>query len=257
MKRICVALVLLVGSLALAAEPVVATQPVCTDNSLGGYKVAWADEFDVPTLDTAKWVYRTDSKHWSTQKPENVSISHGRLILTLKKEQASGKEYTGAGIISREAFMYGYYEARMKVPAGSGWHTSFWMMQHDTSGGTGPKVAHQELDVIENDSVNPMGYGVNVHRWKGEHKTFGNKHIPTPDLSADFHVFGCEFTPETVKYYFDGKLVQTVDATAFEHGEQHIWLTSIASYLGKTKAVDDTRLPATAEYDYVRFFRKP
>ena len=72
--------------------------------------------------------------------------------------------------------------------------------------------------------------------------------MKTPDLSADFHVFGCEFTPETVKYYFEGKLVQTVDATKFPHGDQSIWLTSIASHLGGTKAVDDAKLPAMAEY---------
>jgi hypothetical protein len=30
---------------------------------------------------------------------------------------ASGKHYTGAGIISSQLFRYGYYEARFKVPA--------------------------------------------------------------------------------------------------------------------------------------------
>ena len=89
--------------------------------------------------------------------------------------------------------------------------------------------------------------------------------MKTPDLSAGFHVFGCEFTPTTVKYFFDGDLVQTVDVTNvrkkdgtaadFPHGDQNIWLTSIASHLGGTKAVDDDKLPATAEFDYVRFFK--
>ena len=85
----------------------------------------------------------------------------------------------------------------------------------------------------------------------------GWKKVSTPDLAANFHVFGCEFTPETVKYFFDGKLVQTVDATKFPHSEQNIWLTVIATSLGRTKAVDDTKLPAAAEFDYVRFYEKP
>lgn len=142
-----------------------------------------------------------------------------------------------------------------------------WMMFHDTSGGTGPGAAFQELDVIENDSNRKTVYGVNVHRWKGEHIYFGGKEITTPDLSADFHIFGCEFTPDTVKYYFDGELVQTVNATRavrkdgsvadFEHGDQHIWLTCIASHLGGTTRVDDSLLPSAAEFDYVRFFSRP
>lgn len=222
-----------------------------------GYKLAWADEFDGGTLDTNKWEYRTDSKHWSTQLPANVSVRDGKLILAVKKEEAGGKQYTGAGIISKQAFKHGYYESRFKVPPGAGWHTSFWMMLHDGKGGTNPKAAAQELDVCESDSVNLKQYGANVHKWNpAPHVAMGHKTVPTPDLSAEFHTFGCEFTPETVKYFFEGKLVGTVAVTNFAHGDQHIWLTTIASPLGKSKVVDETKLPATAEYDYVRFYEK-
>jgi len=254
--------------LLLSASPIAAQTPA--RNPPPGYKLAWSDEFDAPALDTAKWEYRTDSKLWSTQKPENVSVSGGTLKLALKKEEANGMHYTGAGVISKQAFRYGYYEARMKVPPGAGWHTSFWMMLHNGKGGTDPAVACQELDVIENDSIHPDSYGVNVHKWKAGHVSFGGKKVTTPDLSKDFHIFGCEFTPTTVNYYFDSALVQTVDVTKavkknkdgtkqtfdFELGDQHIWLTSIAAKLGGAKAVDDTKLPAAAEFDYVRFYEK-
>jgi beta-glucanase (GH16 family) len=248
----CMALVPAFGCFAPSPASAAETTPLPPP----GYRLAWSDEFDGNSLDLAKWVYRTDSKHWSTQKPENVSLADGKLRLTLKKEAAGGKQYTGGGVISKTAFRYGYYESRFKTPAGAGWHTSFWMMKHDGVGGTGTKGAAQELDVCENDSVHPFGYGVNTHKWIAPHQTFGGKGVKTPDLSADFPVFGCEFTPQTVKYFFDGTLVQTVDATQFEHGDQQIWLTSIASQLGGTKAVDDAKLPAVAEYDYVRFYEK-
>lgn len=222
-----------------------------------GYTLAWSDEFDADKLDLTRWVFRTDSKHWSTQSAANVSVRDGKLILTLKKESLNGKDYTGAGVISRETFGHGYYEARLKVPAGAGWHTSFWMMKHDGAGGTGTTQAAQELDVCEQDSVNAHRYSVNVHRWNpAPHQAFGYKEIDTPDLSADFHVFGCEFTGETVRYFFDGKLVRTIDASPFTHGDQQVWLTSIATFLGGTKAVDETKLPATAEYDWVRVYKK-
>lgn len=175
----------------------------------------------------------------------------------LKKEDVGDKHYTGAGVISKKTFPYGYYEARLKTPPGAGWHSSFWLMTHDGSGGTNPKATKQELDIIENDSISPLGYGVNTHKWNPDpHQSFGSKHVKTPDLSADFHTYGCEFTPTTVKYYFDGALVQTVDATKFSHSAQHIWLTSIASQLGSTKAVDDTKLPAAVRFDYVRYSEK-
>jgi hypothetical protein len=47
-----------------------------------------------------------------------------------------------------------------------------------------------------------------------------------------------------------------VRPTRFPHGEQHIWLTTVAAPLGHTKAVDDRKLPTVAEYDYVRFYEK-
>lgn len=222
-----------------------------------GYKLVWSDEFNGDSLDTSKWDYRTDSKMWSTQLPQNVSVRDGKLILAVKKEDAGGKHYTGGGIISKQAFKYGYYESRFKVPPGAGWHTSFWMMLHNGQGGTGPTASAQELDVCENDSVHQTSYGVNVHKWNPKpHVAMGGKSVKTPNLSADFHVYGCEFTPGMVKYYFDGKLVQTVDVSEFKHSEQNIWLTTIASNLGGTKAVDDAKLPAAAEYDYVRFYEK-
>ena len=222
-----------------------------------GYQLAWSDEFNDGKLDASKWEYRTDSKHWSTQKPENVSVSDGKLRLAVKKEEAGDKHYTGSGVISKAAFKYGYYESCFKVPPGAGWHTSFWMMKHDGKGGTDTNVTSQELDACENDSVKLTSYGVNVHQWNPPpHKEMGHKNVTTPDLSADFHVFGCEFTPESVKYFFDDKLVQTVAVTNIPHSDQNIWLTTIASQLGGTKAVDDTKLPAAAEYDYVRFYQR-
>jgi hypothetical protein len=103
--------------------------------------------------------------------------------------------------------------------------------------------------------VNLKGYEVNLHRWKPEpHKAWGHKRVETPDLSADFHVWGCAFTAKKIDYYFDGKKVQSLDATILPHGPQNIWLTSIASPLGGTKKVDESKLPGVAEFDYVRFF---
>lgn len=219
-----------------------------------GYELIWADEFDGGKLDESKWAYRTDSRHWSTQLAANVSVSNGHLVLTLKKEAAGGKAYTGAGLISKPRFKYGYYEARFRVPPGAGWHTSFWLMRHGGGGNTETKGGRQEIDICEQDSVDPAIYTVNLHDWEGTHKSYGFKRVKTPDLAADFHTWGCEFTATRIRYYFDGKLVQELDATRLNHGEHNVWLTSIASHLGGTKAVDDTRLPATAVFDYVRVY---
>ena len=217
-----------------------------------GYRLAWQDEFDGTALDTAKWQYRTDTRFWSKQLPANVSVADGLLNLHLKKEAVDAVEYTAGGVISRDRVRYGYYESLLKVPPGRGWHTSFWMMK---SGRLATDTVATELDVLENDSVTPLKYSVNVHRHlPTPHLTYGTKNVTTPSLSATFNLLGCEYTPTTIKYFFNGTLVQTVDATQFAHDDLNIWLTSIAAPLGGTTSVDDTQLPAVAQYDYVRFY---
>lgn len=220
-----------------------------------GYKLAWADEFNGTQVDTARWAYRTDSKLWSTQLPTNVQVADGNLVLVLKKETAAGKSYTGGGVISRQAFSYGYYESRFKIEAGKGWHSSFWLMAHDGQGGTGTAKAALELDIIENDSIDVTSYGTTTHKWSTPHLALGHKEIHTSPLSA-YHVFGCEYTRQEVRYFLDGKLVQSVEVSALPQGDLNIWLTSIAANLGHTDMVDDSRLPGHVYYDYVRFYTK-
>ena len=219
------------------------------------YRLNWHDEFDGRQLSDADWTYRIDSKHWSTQLPENVSVSDGLLHIALKHERAGGKQYSGGGVITKQEFRYGYYEARFKCPPGKGWHTSFWMMRHDGTGDTSPEAAMQELDVCETNSSDLKRYEANLHRWPKEvHKAFGPIPVNTPDLSADFHIWGCEFRPDRVTFYFDGKVVGSLEASSFPHGDQNIWLTVIASPLGNTDSVNDSKLPASADFDYVRFY---
>lgn len=232
-------------TLCIAALPLEAAPPA-------GYRLAWQDEFDGGAVDESKWQYRTGVRFWSTQLAENVSVSDGLLHLHLRKQTVGTTNYTAGGVISRKVFRYGFYEARMKVPPGGGWHTSFWMMRFNRPADATEAI---ELDVIENDSVDPLKYGVNTHRHvPTPHLTYGNKNVATPSLSDDFHVFGCEFTPSFIRYFFDGVLVQTVDATQFAHDDLNIWLTSVAAPLGGTTSVDDSRLPAVADYDWVRFY---
>jgi Glycosyl hydrolases family 16 len=218
-----------------------------------GYRLHWRDEFNGTAVDELKWQYRTGVRYWSTQLPQNVSVSSGLLHLHLRKETVGSTSYTAGGLISRDLFRYGYYEARLRVPPGSGWHTSFWMMRYNRPPDA---TVATELDVVENDSVTPLKYGVNVHRHLPlPHTTFGNTFPTTPSLSADFHVFGCEYTPQRIRYFFDGTLVQTVDATPFGHDDLNVWLTSIASPLGGTTSVDDSQLPAAALFDWVRYYQ--
>ena len=218
------------------------------------WELQFSDEFEGKAPDTIKWTFRTDSKHWSTQLPQNVSQSNGKLRISLKKENAGGKSYTGGGLISRDTFGFGFYEAKMRTPVGAGWHSSFWLMKHDGSGGTGPGATGIEIDILENDSRVQLGYLTNLHRWRGGHKDVGGWYVPADQLNKDFQTIGCWYRPDSVVYYYNNKRVAARSLAEMPLGSLNIWLTSIASFLGDTKQVDETRLPEMLEFEYVRFF---
>lgn len=220
-----------------------------------GYKLAWSDSFNGASLDQAKWTYRTDSKLLSTQTPANVSVRDGHLVITLRKQDAGGMHFTGGGVISRQAFGYGYYEARLKIVAGSGWHSSFWLMGYNGTDTRGNK-ATLEMDIIENESQDLHSYTTTTHRWVPPHIARGHKTISTPDLSKGFHIFGCEYSPNVVRYFFDGKLVQSVDWTGLPQGDVNIWLTSIAQAMGPDHGVDSRALPGQMIVDWVRYYKR-
>jgi beta-glucanase (GH16 family) len=237
--------------------------PATTSLPPAGYQMVFADDFNGSTLDADKWVYRTDSKLLSTQVPKNVSVADGNLRIGIRKQSANGMNYTGGGIISKADFVYGYFEARFKTPAAEGWHTSFWAQKHDGSGGTTPTNAVLELDFCEQDGGDPHLYSFGAinqrpDATKKETWNAGRWVVPeAPDTAAAFHVWSCEFTPETVRFYFDGRLAKEASSATFPHGEMNVWLTSIAGKLKGDRQVDDASLPNAAVYDYVRVYQNP
>lgn len=243
--------------LCLGVRPLGAEElrPNLPDALAGAYTLAWHDEFDGAALNLKEWQIRTGTRYASKNLAANVRVEGGCLKLDVKKEAAGDSEYTSGGVISKREFKYGYYEARFRVPKGAGWHTSFWMMKN-SSGQTGNR---QEIDVCEQDSKDLKSYGMNLHTHFPEHKQRFKKRVPTPDLAEGFHVWGCEFSPKEVRGYFDGKLVGVVPMEGFEHDVMSIWLTVVGwaklPWAPQLK-IDDALLPASADFDYVRFYER-
>jgi acyl-CoA thioesterase I len=240
------------SSISATAAEMIPTLPA--DRAMG-YTMAWHDEFDGDKLNHNDWDIRTGDRLGSRNLAANVGVSGGMLRLAVKKEAAGPMDYTSGGVISKREFLHGYYEARMRVPSGKGWHSSFWMMKN-SNGETGSR---QEIDVVEHDSYNPREYGLNLHLWKPEHMVLGGTRVKTPRLDDSFHTWGCEFTPLELRYYFDGKLVFAHEAKSFTHDTQSIWLTTVGWTRlpwSKDAKIDDTKLPAFTDFEYVRFFEK-
>ncbi len=249
-----------------------------------GYKLVWHDEFKGSVIDTLMWAFRTDVKHRSAQLRENVSQKAGILKLNLHEltQPLKGKMASGAGIVSKKQFKYGYYEVKSRLgdkidddkdgQVDEGWHHSFWAMAAaiDSKGEvstTYPDSRRTEIDCYENASTHDHlaestlnKFTQHVIIWKADGKEFGRVPKTPNDITAIplfdagiWHTYGFEWNEKTVTFYVDGKITHIAEypASQFEHDNINIWITAIAAnWTGKDQE------NSSAEYDYVRFYSK-
>lgn len=217
-----------------------------------GYKLVWADEFNTNKLDTKLWKYRIDANGTSYQRSENVALENGKLLINLKKEQFKNKEFTGGGLISKKPSTYGYFEVSAKLDGGKGWHEAFWTSWRSGFEDNNPN--YNQMDKLEIDCFEHYGeydqhyYTYGAIQWsplKGNANR--DYRTVTEDLSKTYNIFGFEFTPTYLNYYFNGKLVKTVDAQVLPRHEFYIWLSAIAT---TTHAASSGKV----FFDYVRAY---
>jgi beta-glucanase (GH16 family) len=222
------------------------------------YGLAWEETFSGASVDTSRWNFRTDVKALSAQLAANAVIDNGQLSLLMKQENVSGKAYTGAGVISKQAFGYGYFEVRAKNTTNTGWHNSFWMMAgdgHDTfAAGRYLEIDQAEIETADQTHV-PSGLQI----WNGQAGTGANiggprcaTYSPGVNLTAAYHTYGADWREGAIDFYLDGVKYCTIpySTTQYRQDPINIWLTAIAY-----------RTPVSVGgtpqyYDTVRFYKK-
>ena len=222
------------------------------------YGLAWEETFSGTSVDTSRWNFRTDVKLKSAQLPANAVIDNGQLSLLMKQENVSGKAYTGAGVITKQLFGYGYFEVRAKNTTNVGWHNSFWMMAGDGSD-TYAAGRYLEIDQAEIETADQTHIPSGLNFWNGQAGSgahLGGPRCPTyapgVNLTAAYHTYGADWREGAVDFYFDGVKYCTVaySTTQYRQDPVNIWLTAIAN--GTTVTVGGT----PQYYDTVRFYKK-
>ncbi len=252
-----------------------------------GYELTWHDEFDGDALNTEAWAFRGDAKHRSVQLTENVQIADGVLTLRLSPldEPIRGKHNTGAGIVTKERFHYGYYEVRAKLGDGrdddndgttdEGWHHAFWAMFADVSEAeqgepivttTYPPERRTEIDCYENAGPNYGKFTQHIIIWKPDGKEFGRRPKPHGDVvkpaghdgkpfdPAAWNTYSFLWTAEGVQFYVNGEktVYGEYPADQFTHDRLNVWLTAISA-----NWCDKDPETSLAVYDYFRYYTPP
>jgi beta-glucanase (GH16 family) len=216
------------------------------------WKLTFFDEFDGTSLDLAKWsngyaLNRTGPGSWAD--PGNVRIANGSLKLYGEKRAGEGKSFAGAAILNKGKFrqMYGYMEARIKVPEGKGFSAKMTGIKAD--GGYPPW-----LDIIETRGEEPEHPYWIIHAGGKEAGGGWNG----TDMVREYHTLGTEWTADEFIFYVDG-VVKLRDRTLAPICRMEMcWALELMvggdAWIGIPDA--GTPWPGIYEVDYVRIYSR-
>lgn len=252
-----------------------------------GYKLFWSDEFDGPNLNTDNWTCETGGHGWGndelqyyTDRPENVDVRDGKLVITARKENYQGSKATSARLITlgKVYFKYGYIVASIKLPkTANGLWPAFWMMGNDFKSKGWPNCG--EIDILEMGHQNGIKKGTQekflngaCHWGEPDHRYYSYDFTNSYSVQdGEFHTFTCIWTENEVAMYID--LDTKPDAKPYfkmtlkdfgdnEFRKDNFILLNLAvggNFPGIWDINQVTALnngPAEMEVDYVRVFQK-
>ncbi len=144
---------------------------------------------------------------------------------------------------------YGYFEMRAKTPDGQGFWPAFWLMPADFSW-------PPESDVLEILGSQSDIYRAATHaEFWGDKVTVADSWL-VPDTAEEFHTYGLLWTPETLTYTFDGRVMLETPTPAGMH-VPHALRLNLA--IGGWDGDPDETTPDNASFDvdYVRAYEIP
>ncbi|MBE0534713.1 MAG: glycoside hydrolase family 97 catalytic domain-containing protein [Phycisphaerae bacterium] len=234
---------------------------VSADVEKPGWTLTFGDEFDGDALDLTKWSPRDP---WNRERnnelqayvPDAFEVKDGILKIKAEKRKAeySGKmrEYTSGMMSTYQKFTqkFGWFEIRCRIPKGKGLWPAFWLLPD-------PLGWPPEIDVLET-----LGHQTNrayfTHHWRDEnrkHQSHGG-HVDTVDLSAGFHTYAAEWSPDVIVWYLDGK--EAFRSTRSVPKELPMYMLANFAIGGNWPGAptEDTPFPSTFDIDYIRVYTR-
>lgn len=169
------------------------------------YKLAWSEDFSKP-LDSDFWLLPDCPRRGGYWSSGQVIIENEKLVI--RTEYINSGEHagyhTGCLIWKNMRATYGYYEIRCKLQNTKGEWPAFWLMP-DSLNGRNADVGC-EIDIFEN----AIPYRIqNALHWNGYHSQKKSRYTAM-DLYDGYHTFALDWKKNSLKFYYDNKLIWEV-----------------------------------------------
>jgi len=230
----------------------------CEENliNLNNYSLIWSDNFEEIELDKTKWSHRYVGKRkLGYTKKESIQIYDNSLKIIMYKDN---NKYC-AGMISTEnkfEVKYGYFEIKAKVPYIKGPQVAFWLQSSLFGHGVNNIEKYGvEIDIMEYVYKNKEFIHFTTH-WDG-YKDYAKKEhykVKYPSiLDEKWHTFGLVWEENSYSFYID-RILQYKTYKSISKKKQYLIIS--AEYTEWGAKVNDKKLPAIFEIDYVRVYKK-
>ncbi|MBN2713332.1 MAG: family 16 glycosylhydrolase, partial [Planctomycetes bacterium] len=187
----------------------------------GDWVVTFNDDFNGDSIDETKWRYYGPN-YWDKKtrwSKDNMFVKDGMAVMRYEKKKGfhnddpkeKEKEFTCGFLESYGKWtqLYGYFEARMKLPTAPGLWPAFWMMP-DRGKEAGEQWKRQdtknggmEFDIMEHlTRWGPNRYNIAMH-WNGyqkEHKSIGSTCVYAQPDKDGFITCGVLWQPGLLVY---------------------------------------------------------
>ncbi len=246
--------------------------------SSGDYELIWSDEFEYEGHpDSSKWSYdagdgcpdlcgwgNNELQYYTEDRLKNARVENGNLIIEAHKEDFKSSSYTSARLLTRDrdAWTYGRFEIKAKLPSGRGTWPAIWMLPENWEYGGWPESG--EIDIMEHVGHEPERIYATVHTEAYNHVqgTQDTDTLQVPDAEQNFHVYTLEWTPQTIIWYVDGEQYSSFDNENATYKEWpfdrpfHLILNiAVGGNWGGAEGVDENIWPQQLVVDYVRVYQ--
>jgi len=225
----------------------------------GKFVIIWRDDFD--TLDPGRWevAEHTFEENYADFSTANAVTQGGFLKLGVRVKPAgsTGKPYSAAEVRTWATFSCGKFLVRSRVAPGFGVASTFFGF-HDFF----QNSASQDWNeiVIESSAPSRIDY---VYTRENPSLPGGKERVPWSeavpfDATADYHVYGFEWTPTEVRYLVDGVVARSLsaDIAADLIRPKRIVMSAYPSTrLAPARSFDPAVLPSEAWYDWIEVYR--
>lgn len=232
------------------------------------WTLVWSDEFESSTIDQAKWNFDigtgvpltgwgNNELQYYTDRPENVRVEDGMLVIEAREESYSGSIYTSARLNTKFKgdWTYGRFEFRARLPKGRGIWPALWMLPTDQE--YGMWAASGEIDIMEFRGNQPATVYGTLHyggEWPNNVYSGSFFTLQEGSFSDDFHVFVLEWEPDSIRWLVADDLYQVQHRGKPFDKRFHLLMNVAVGGIWPGTPDSSTVFPQQMWVDYVRVY---